>query len=193
MGVTADSFESFKDLNAVYKEGIDYCIHVQRKAGSSIAVIAPHGGRIEPHTSAIAREVAGADFNLYVFDGIRQQGNYAALHLTSHRFDEPQCLELLSGCDYVVAIHGCRSAEQQVLLGGLDQRLKNAVGNAVAARGIKVVRDGHPFPATEPNNICNRGRRAMGLQIEITSGLRNHGPRDELCVAIRSALFCVRP
>jgi hypothetical protein len=31
--------------------------------------------------------------------------NYAALHLKNHRFDEPRCLDILSRCDPVVAIH----------------------------------------------------------------------------------------
>ncbi|WP_060342070.1 poly-gamma-glutamate hydrolase family protein [Burkholderia cepacia] len=192
MSVTAQGFKNFKDLAAARIEGTDYRIHVQRTPGSSVAVIAPHGGRIEPHTSAIAREVAGTDFNLYLFEGIRQQGNYAALHLTSHRFDEPRCLALLSYCDYVVAIHGCRGATQKVLLGGLDQRLKDAAAQAIADRGIEVVRDGHPFPATEPSNICNRGRQAIGLQVEISSALRGSGARHELCAAIRVMLLRVQ-
>jgi len=192
MSVLAQGFKNFKDLAAAYIEGTDYRIHVQRTPGSPIAVIAPHGGRIEPHTSAIAREVAGRDFNLYLFEGIRQQGNYAALHLTSHRFDEPRCLGLLSVCDYVVAIHGCCGAAQKVLLGGLDRELKDSAAQAIADRGIEVVGDGHAFPATEPNNICNRGRQAIGLQIEISSGLRGSGARHELCAAIRAMLLRVQ-
>src|ERR1700751_5506986 len=87
---------------------------------SSVAVLAPHGGAIEAGTSEIACAVAGSEFNLYVFEGIRESGNYAALHLTSHRFDEPRCLALLSACDHVITVHGCRGEIPRVLLGGLD-------------------------------------------------------------------------
>lgn len=107
MSSPADNYKGFKDLANAQVEGTDYRIQVRVNAGSSMAVIAPHGGGIEQYTSDIARGIAGADFNLYLFEGIRRAGSYAALHLTSHKFDEPRCLALLSNCDHVVAIHGC--------------------------------------------------------------------------------------
>ena len=56
-----------------------------------MAVVAPHGGGIERATSAIARAIAGGDHNLYLFEGRLPSLNYERLHLTSHRYDEPQC------------------------------------------------------------------------------------------------------
>jgi phage replication-related protein YjqB (UPF0714/DUF867 family) len=38
-------------------------------------VIAPHGGGIDQYTSDIARAIAGAEFNLYLFEGISRSGN----------------------------------------------------------------------------------------------------------------------
>jgi phage replication-related protein YjqB (UPF0714/DUF867 family) len=160
-------------------------------AQSSVAVIAPHGGGIERYTSEIARAIAGDDFNFYVFEGVRRSGNYAALHLTSHRFDEPRCLELLSGCDHVVAIHGCGGDAQQALVGGLDTGLKAIVAQSIGALGVETLLADHPFPATDPMNICNRGRRGVGVQIEITMPLRLQGPRDGLSAAIRSVLLAL--
>lgn len=185
----ADSYRGYIDLAAAQTEGADYRVVVRSNVSSPIAIIAPHGGRIEQYTSNIACGVGGTDFNLYLFEGIRQAGNYAALHLTSHRFDEPRCLSLLSNCDYVVAIHGCSGYHHSVLIGGRDEPLKLAIGQALAARGIEVRHNGHPFPATDPNNICNRGRRGLGVQVEMTMGLRQHGPRDVVCAAIRSVLL----
>ncbi|WP_411829051.1 poly-gamma-glutamate hydrolase family protein [Paraburkholderia kururiensis] len=75
---------------------------------------------------------------------------------------------------------------------GLDRRLKDAAAQAIAARGIEIVCDGHAFPATEPNNICNRGCQAIELQMEISSGLRGSGARHELCAAIRAMLLRVQ-
>ena len=106
MSSLADGYRCYADVALAQAEGTDYKVCVRANSRSSLAVIAPHGGSIEQYTSDIARAVAGADFNLYLFEGIRHAGNYAALHLTSHRFDEPRCLELLSDCEHVIAIHG---------------------------------------------------------------------------------------
>jgi phage replication-related protein YjqB (UPF0714/DUF867 family) len=58
--------------------------------------VAPHGGRIEDGTLEIARAIAGRDHHLYLLEGRRTSHNYHTLHLTSHRFDKPRCLDLLS-------------------------------------------------------------------------------------------------
>jgi phage replication-related protein YjqB (UPF0714/DUF867 family) len=191
MSNLADSYVGFSDLAKVQVEGSDYRVYVRRNARSSIAVIAPHGGSIEQYTSDIARAVADVDFNLYLFEGIRPADNYAELHLTSHKFDEPRCLELLSNCDHVIAIHGCRGEKQQALVGGLDETLKSSLAQAIAGLGIDTRLQGHQFPAVEPKNICNRGRRGVGVQIEMTMALRRHGPRDAISAAIRSVLLAL--
>ena len=88
----AKDFRSFADLAAAYERDRDYRI-VQRPChGSSVAIVAPHGGSIEAHTSDIARDIAGQAFNLYLLEGLLKAGNFAALHLSSARFDEPACL-----------------------------------------------------------------------------------------------------
>jgi len=189
MSRLADSYKGFQDLAKTQVEGTDYRVLVRPNADSSIAVIAPHGGNIEQYTSDIARAVAGADFNLYLFEGIRHAGNYAALHLTSHKFDEPRCLALLSDCDHVIAIHGCDGDAQQALVGGIDEPLKAAIGQAIADLGIDARTRDHQFPATNLRNICNRGRRGVGVQVEMTMALRLQGPRDALSAAIRSVLL----
>jgi phage replication-related protein YjqB (UPF0714/DUF867 family) len=188
MSDPAENYSGYGDLAKAQIEGTDYRVHVRPIAGSSIAVIAPHGGSIEQRTSEIASVIAGTDFNLYMFEGIRQSGNYAALHLTSHRFDEPRCVALLANCDHVIAVHGCSGEKQQVLVGGLDEVLKKAVAESIAKIGIDTLSGNHRFPAREPLNICNRGRRGIGVQIELTEALRLRGPRDALSAAIRSVL-----
>lgn len=191
MSSPAAGYRGYADLAGQQVEGIDYKVHVRANAQSSIAVIAPHGGAIKGYTSEIARAIAGDDFNLYVFEGIRPSENYAALHLTSHRFDEPRCLELLADCDHVVAIHGCGGEAQQALVGGLDAGLKAVVAQSIAVLGIETLLADHPFPAVDPMNICNRGRCGVGVQIEMTMPLRRQGPRDALCAAIRSVLLAL--
>jgi phage replication-related protein YjqB (UPF0714/DUF867 family) len=191
MSNPADSYMGFSDLAKVQVEDSDYRIHVRPNVASCIAVIAPHGGSIEQYTSDIARAIAGIDLNLYLFEGLRAVDNYAELHLTSHKFDEPRCLDLLSNCDHVVAIHGCRGEAQQALVGGLDGPLKVSVAQALTKLGIDTHLQGHKFPAVEPSNICNRGRGSAGVQIEMTMALRRHGPRDAISAAIRAVLLAL--
>jgi phage replication-related protein YjqB (UPF0714/DUF867 family) len=178
----------YEELARAHVEGHDYRVHVRACLESSVAIVAPHGGGIEVGTSEVARAIAGDEFNVYVFEGCRKSDN-SALHLTSHRFDERRCLELLSACDHVVTIHGCRGAAQEVLVGGLDESLKARLAEAIAATGIVVRSDGHPYRGRAPSNVCNRGRRGVGVQIELTSALRLHGNTSPLVAAVRSVLL----
>jgi phage replication-related protein YjqB (UPF0714/DUF867 family) len=118
-----DRYHSYSELAKHEAEGTDFTITVSRRPFSAVAVIAPHGGKIESRTSEIARAIAGEDFNLYLFEGIKKRENYAALHITSRRFNEPSCLELLSTCPFVISIHGCVGGDERVLIGGLDNLL----------------------------------------------------------------------
>src|SRR6516164_796655 len=185
-------YECYADLAGAQVEGADFQIHIERRAFSGIAVVAPHGGAIEEGTSEIARAVAGSEFNLYLFEGLRASGSYAALHLTSHCFDEPRCLALLSACDHVVTIHGCRGSTPRALLGGLDLGLKKMIADAIAAVGIEPHLVGHPYHAVHPRNICNRGRRGAGVQIELTSALRLRNSNRGIVSAIRAVLQGLR-
>lgn len=189
MSYPAERYAGFSDLARAQVDGVDYRVVVCPNPSSSVAVIAPHGGSIEKGTSEIARAIAGESFNLYLLEGIRDVENYARLHLTSHKFDEPRCLNLISSCDHVVSIHGCKGEESQVFLGGCDASLKASIALATSELGIDVRTEGHSFPALDPMNICNRGRSNSGVQIELSSAFRLHGPHVEFVDAIRAVLF----
>lgn len=190
--MTIDRYRNFAELEQNEILGEDFVIHVQRRR-SGVAVIAPHGGLIETRTSVIASGIAGDDFNLYVFEGTKSGGNYAALHLTSHRFDEPSCLDLLSTCDTVVAVHGCRGGEERILLGGLDLDLKARIQTALRDVGIEVDDRNHVSLARAAKNICNRGRTLRGVQLELTRGLRGSPKEASVIEAVRACLLAVRP
>jgi phage replication-related protein YjqB (UPF0714/DUF867 family) len=83
-----DKYRDFAALSRTEREGVDFDI-VCRARSSAVAVIAPHGGKIESGTSEIATAVAGDDFNLYCFQGLKPRHN-TSLHITSGRFDEPR-------------------------------------------------------------------------------------------------------
>jgi phage replication-related protein YjqB (UPF0714/DUF867 family) len=187
--VAPDDFRCYDDLAQRYQEGVDYAVHVMPRERSRVAVLAPHGGRIEGRTSEIARLIAGDEHGLYLFEGLRPTGdNFECLHLASHWFDEPRALDLISGCDTVVAVHGYAAPGADVLLGGLNERLKEAVAQALAAIGLSCLIDGHRFPGRHPRNICNRGRSDKGVQLELSEGLRKAGDWLGLAGAVRTVL-----
>ena len=90
----ADTYRNFDDLRK--HEGRffqnSYKI-VAKDRKSKITCIAIHGGNIEPGTSELAEELAGNEFNLYKFEGLKEKNN-SVLHITSSNFDEPKADKL---------------------------------------------------------------------------------------------------
>jgi len=151
-------------------------------------VIAPHGGLIEPGASEIARAIAGENFNLYLFEGIKPRRNFKDLHITSQHFDEPKCLGLLAECEIVIAIHGYIANDERVLVGGLDKSLGKKITFSLGRLGLTVMSDGHKYQALDKNNICNRGSSGRGVQLEISGVLRRSNDAKKLVQAVRGVL-----
>jgi phage replication-related protein YjqB (UPF0714/DUF867 family) len=184
----ASSYTGFADLERHCRRGRDFQIHIKRRPASGVAVVAPHAGRIEHGTSPIARAIAGESFNLYLLEGIRVWRNYQALHLTSHLFDEPECLALIAHCPVVLTVHGCKGKHDAVALGGLNDDLRQRLTRSFSRTGIAVVPEPHRFPATHPRNICNRGQSGKGVQLEISGSLRDCGFTTDLVAVVRAEL-----
>jgi phage replication-related protein YjqB (UPF0714/DUF867 family) len=171
--LAGDKYGSFEELQRAEREGVDFRIRVIHR-NAPTAIIAPHGGKIEPGTSEIAEAIAGDDYSLYCFEGLVKRP-HRDLHITSANFREPQCMELVAACDQVVAVHGLNGRERQsVEMGGLDTGLRDAICKCLQHAGFsaEVVTTGG-LAALSPSNICNRGARAGGVQLEITRGLRD--------------------
>jgi phage replication-related protein YjqB (UPF0714/DUF867 family) len=66
--------------------------------------------------------------------------------------------------------------------------LKREVANALAQTGLSFLTEGHRFPGTDPQNVCNRGRSGAGLQLELSEGLRRSKDWSALAGAVRSGL-----
>ena len=170
----ADQFINFAKLKEEMTDGRDYRIVHEIPNSSLAAIVAPYGGKIEPHTSGLARLIAGKNFAFYAFEGMLPSGN-RRLHITSHNFDEPIALNLIAKVDVVLGIHGMqdRSDNVDVCLGGLDGKLIDHLSDELQNIGINSLKSGHEFLATNRKNICNRGRFTAGGQLELSSLIRN--------------------
>jgi phage replication-related protein YjqB (UPF0714/DUF867 family) len=165
-----DSFRSFEELSAVFHEGYDFAVRAVPRA-STYAIVAPHGGKIEPGTSELALAVAGEEYSLYMFEGLMERS--WALHIPSEAFDERRCLEILGAATTVITIHGMAGNGREVRLGGLDESLlERLAAKLMAADFTARQADDTSIAGRHPNNLCNRGRSGRGCQLEISRGLR---------------------
>ena len=182
-----DTYTVFEELAKHEKIGIDYQISISDR-GSAVTIAAPHGGKIEPGTSEIARRIAAEDYNCYCFEGIKRSNN-SRLHITSHNFDEPAALKLIFTSKIVITIHACTGTAGLVYLGGLDTLLKNSTAAELEGRGIGVSMKDSRLKGENPDNICNRGRTGKGVQLEITRDLRDDPAKKEIIAeAVRASL-----
>jgi len=173
----SDLYGSYADLAAGEAEGVHYRIRVIDRA-SPIAVVAPHGGRIEAGTSQTAALIAADVFSLYCFEGLVSGRR---LHITSARFDEPRALALVESADIAIGVHGRadRGDHRTIWLGGLHESLRDAIGAALERVGFKTSTN-HHMQGKAPGNICNRGRLRAGVQLELPMSLRNAFLNDPL-------------
>lgn len=169
----ADKYPDFETLAQHERSGVDFGVFA-RRAEQAFAIVAPHGGGIEPGTSEIADAIGGQRWSFYAFEGLKRAGN-SVLHITSTRFDEPMCLLLLGATSRVVTIHGEEgdSDGEGVFVGGLDRALGTTIGASLTTQGFDVRK--HPDPelqGLDPNNICNRGTACVGVQLELSRAVR---------------------
>lgn len=192
----ADQYESFAALAAREIEGEHYRIRVVRRP-SLIAIVAPHGGFIEPGTSEAAIAIARESLSFYCFESLTLRARGDGLHITSTLFDEPQALRLVAASEVVIGVHGRKNGadEASIWVGGLHEPLRDAICAALLDSGFraKPVGEGHPLAGRDPRNICNRGRRGAGVQLELPRALRISFSHDEsrryaFAEAVRAAL-----
>ena len=167
-----DVYQNYAELSETEIEDTDFRISAVKREGSSTVIVAPHGGAIEPGTSEVAKQVADNDLSLFIFEGIKPKSN-KRLHITSTNFDEPRCIKLVQASDTVVAIHGEGSNELSVFIGGRDEELCVQLKAILERCGFSVKPHGNPdLHGVAAENICNRGRHGVGVQLELSSGLR---------------------
>lgn len=167
----ADKYKNFAELEQYETADEDYTI-LYRGLGSKLAVMAPHGGGIEPGTSDIADALAGGEFTFYAFKGLKKTGN-KTLHISSNVFDEALGVKTSQDARIVISIHGSKDRTQTVQIGGRHQELKQKIRDALTASGFHARLTDQPgLRGVSPENICNRCRGGKGVQLEIPRGLR---------------------
>jgi phage replication-related protein YjqB (UPF0714/DUF867 family) len=165
-----DGYNSFAELSRHEKEGVDFRINL-RSGTSGIAVVAPHGGGIEPGTTRIARAIAGGEHTFYSFEGLKVSGN-KRLHLTSTQFDEPIGINAIKAANAVLAIHGCKEPKAVIYIGGLNLEFRKRISEVLELAGF-TVGEHAGLMGGNPQNLCNRGKSGGGVQLEVSSGLRH--------------------
>lgn len=167
-----DRFTNFSKLERYFEEDVDFRrITIDR--GGRFLILAPHAGGIERGTSELARAIAGNNLSLYLFEGLmpKRSENWK-LHITSTRFDEPGCFELIKRYRASLAIHGCVGRKPMIYVGGRDSALKESMIAELDGKGYPVKPASRKYAGVFATNICNRTSTGRGVQLELSIGLR---------------------
>ena len=173
MNLREDYYKTFLELLDNEQEGRDF--RIRRKVrNSGILIMAPHGGNIEGCTSEVAEEIAGSKHSFYSFDGLKSDADNWNLHITSIRYDETSALSMIADARIVITVHGFLQTKNCVVLGGLHRSLIAGISEKLRLYGFSVnPPDARIFPGDDPKNICNQGRLKKGVQIEMSTSLRD--------------------
>ncbi len=175
-----DRYPSMADMRAEHKEGTSYRVRSLDRL-SPVTIISPHGGFIEPGTSALAKALAGKQFNLFDFQGLIQV-NPLDLHITSTRFHDERLSRLLARSRTAVSVHCMfNEGEQTIYIGGLNRPLKEKIGQSLERSGFSVNLEPPLFKGLKQSNITNRVSSG-GVQLEL--------PAKLLASMFQSEQFC---
>ncbi|MYL23943.1 replication protein [Halomonas alkaliantarctica] len=162
-----DRYSSFAELEA--KESSDSFSIDYADRGSHITIMAIHGGKIEPGTSSLVKQIAGNTLNYYCFNGHKVRHNWD-LHITSTAFDEPVAMALARRSAIVITLHGCMGTGTIAYTGGDNLKLCQQVETVLNRASVES--RPHPiFHGRGRSNICNHGDQG-GIQLELTPRLR---------------------
>lgn len=164
------AYANYNEMKANHKEGEDYVIDY-RRTDSDVAVIAIHGGAIEPGTTEIADDIASDEYTFYTNLGLKSKDNFK-MHVTSTNYDEPIARDLVSKSNWTLSIHGCKGTRPITYIGGLDEELKDKVRTELKKAGFIVEDAPSSIGAEDRRNICNLNIKGAGVQLELTYKLR---------------------
>lgn len=196
-----DTYSCFADLKkAEGEKSFDITCEMENRS-SIYAIMAPHGGGIEPGTTEISIAIALDDLSFYIFNA-KKLSNNKTLHITSACFDEPKCEAMLKNVETVLGIHGAADPDtgpkELVWVGGnLRKNFEIHLKETLKPLGF-LVEFNPNLAGGNPQNICNRGTSKQGMQLELTKSLRNKlkDNPDLLCKfsdAVRRAMKLTYP
>ncbi|MBK7969249.1 MAG: poly-gamma-glutamate hydrolase family protein [Bacteroidetes bacterium] len=181
-----DTFNSFEELIKLRADSIEIIINDRE---SDFLIFSPHGGGIEPGTSEICNWFNKAPYSVYMFNG--KGDKCKELHITSTSFDEPKLVKLLSRHQYSISFHGmtdylAKQIQADIYIGGLNKNLIKATAKNLNINGFSVKSNltfkNQRLGGTEIDNITNRCKSNMGMQIEISGNLRQKFFKGSLCL-----------
>lgn len=163
-----DRYKDLSELRARLRSGKHFRIRaLDRK--SKITVVSPHGGRIEPGSSRLARVIAGDDLNFFDFQGLtRFFPRPVDLHVTSTRFRDEILDRLLAQSLTAVSIHGMGTeGKGQIWVGGLNEEAKSLVAASLTGLGFAIDCDSPKYRGRSAKNFVNFPPQ-KGLQLELS-------------------------
>lgn len=164
----ADKYASLADLTAALGTSVFRIRCLDRR--SPVTITSVHGGEIERGTSAVARTIAGASYNLFDFQGLHP-AQAPDLHITATRFRHPQLTRLIAQSSFAVSIHGMgNTGGETIWLGGLNAALKQTTLSNLRAAGFSVNPDSPKYRGESPRNIVNLPP-LHGVQLELPAEL----------------------
>lgn len=164
-----DKYSSLAALKAELRELRDYQIRLLDR-WSWATILSPHGGYIEPGTSALARATAGGNYNYFDFQGLQSDAGMD-LHVTSTRFRDPALGALLKRSCTAVSFHCMGKSEESVIwLGGLNKDLKAIVLENLRKAGFSVNPESPRYRGESVNNVVNLVCH-KGVQLELSEEL----------------------
>jgi len=147
----------------------DYCFVVTNQS-ADVTVACIHGGGIEPLTSELAAAIAGQQYNLYDFRGLRAQGN-EMLRIPVARFDEVRLRSLMDRSQVGVSIQGIPGSDTAIHLGGSNKHLREITHQHLEGAGFEIGGPVSVRASHDPSLFFNWPAQG-GMQIELTTALR---------------------
>ncbi|MGD6875703.1 poly-gamma-glutamate hydrolase family protein [Bacillus infantis] len=173
-----DEYLSFAELKKYEKEHTDYRIRIYER-NPEVAIFAIHGGNIEVGTSELAEDLGERlEASTYIFEGLKPKGN-SILHITSTLYDEPAGVRMAEEAVTSLSLHGYRDVEnERVYVGGRNKQYKEYVIDALEDAGFDAEDAPDRLGGTGKDNIVNRGKKGGGVQLELSTKLRESFFKD---------------
>lgn len=169
--VGSDKYATMTQLMSLTTQGTDWQIETNKVTNANTLVSAIHGGGIEAGTTELAKLTSElSKQNYYSFMGLLPSNN-RELHVTSTRYDEPTLLSMLN-VPYTVSIHGASGSDKIIYLGGADTDNMAIMSDKLKQAGFTVQTPPSGIEGGSTNNIVNRNARNKGIQLELTTALR---------------------